>query len=379
MGSKKKTIPKICETCSQEFLAADVKAKWCHSCKNPPPVLCACGCGNYTKSGWSKCCSGHGSRLDTEAIREGHQKQAEKIKGNLNPSKRKEVRKVISEKLQGRWCAGDGKTKEEQEALKDAIRSRSLKSRKKNGLRSSLEEKFLAFYMKKDIDPQYENGIKLSDGRWIYPDFRFGNNLVEVTGFAYKAWQDQFIEKVTRILKDGYNLTCVTYPNKVDLLKSLVPDCVTVISIEDLKMYTVTRKFPFDYGHRVLEHGSKCKYLHGHLGIAEVTVSSLALDKLGMVVDFGDLKNIIGSWIDEHFDHGVLLHKNDPLLKNGIDYFAKEFNNGKLPYVMQANPTAENIALEILSVSRELLKHIPGISVESVRVWETPNCCAERR
>ena len=38
-------------------------------------------------------------------------------------------------------------------------------------------------------------------------------------------------------------------------------------------MITCTRKIEFDYGHRVFKHGSKCKHIHGHRGVIEVTAT----------------------------------------------------------------------------------------------------------
>ena len=81
-------------------------------------------------------------------------------------------------------------------------------------------------------------------------------------------------------------------------------------------MLEITKKIEFDYGHRVLGHEGKCCYLHGHRGVAEVTVCAVddgGVDDLGRVVDFGVVKEVIGGWIDEKWDHNFLLHKDDPL------------------------------------------------------------------
>ena len=60
-------------------------------------------------------------------------------------------------------------------------------------------------------------------------------------------------------------------------------------------IYQVTKIIPFCYGHRLLNYDGKCKYLHGHNGLAEISLSSKKLDHRGMVVDFTDVKNIIGN------------------------------------------------------------------------------------
>lgn len=151
---------------------------------------------------------------------------------------------------------------------------------------------------------------------------------------------------------------------------------------------TITRKFSFDYAHRVLRHESKCKHLHGHLGVVEVTVSSVSgLDNLSRVVDFGKIKEVIGEWIDSNWDHNIILNENDPLIKIW-DMRLTEKNNqlmtlydnvfqGKKPYIIkEGNPTAEILAMIFYEKCRNLLFPF-NLKVEKVVFWETPNCKAE--
>ncbi len=133
----------------------------------------------------------------------------------------------------------------------------------------------------------------------------------------------------------------------------------------------ITKRFEFDYGHRVMGHGGKCKHLHGHRGVAEVTVRAPRLDELGMVVDFSLLKELVGGWIDANLDHNLLLNPRDPILSH--------LNGGeeRKPYLMRnGNPTAENIAEEVFHVAHGLLGP-RGLEVTGVRVWETPTCWAD--
>lgn len=144
-------------------------------------------------------------------------------------------------------------------------------------------------------------------------------------------------------------------------------------------MQTCTRRFEWDAAHRVLGHKGKCRHLHGHRYVAEVTVSAKKLDNLGMVIDFSVLKEIVGKWIDDMWDHNILLNEKDPLLRvreESIDCDLDVFA-GRIPYIFQGdNPTAENIAEELfVKAERLLLEH--GIWVTNVRVWETPNCYAD--
>ena len=129
-------------------------------------------------------------------------------------------------------------------------------------------------------------------------------------------------------------------------------------------MYRVTRELTFCYGHRLLQYDGKCKHLHGHNGRAVITLESAALDELGMVVDFSKLKQVVGGWIDANLDHKMLLHRDDPALV---------FLRAQMEpvYVMDANPTAENIARLIYDYAAG-----QGFPVVEVRLWETDTCFA---
>ncbi len=147
-------------------------------------------------------------------------------------------------------------------------------------------------------------------------------------------------------------------------------------------MPTITRRFTFDSAHRILGHESKCRFLHGHRYVAEVTVSAPELDTLGRVVDFSVLKERVGKWIEDNWDHNILLHENDPLLlaeedcMSGTkpDKLALSIFGDKNPFIfIGRNPTAENIAMYLHSIA---VVWLPDYKIEQVRVWETPNCSA---
>ena len=154
-------------------------------------------------------------------------------------------------------------------------------------------------------------------------------------------------------------------------------------------MITCTRSIEFDAGHRVVGHGSKCKHLHGHRYKVEITCALIAgTDKLGMVVDFGLVKELVGGWIDDHLDHGLILWDLDPLFKTfwsmRVDGPALRATSadvedyGTTPqklYSMRVNPTAENLAAHLLEVATDLLP--PEVKPLRVRVYETPNCWAD--
>ena len=134
-------------------------------------------------------------------------------------------------------------------------------------------------------------------------------------------------------------------------------------------MFKVTKHIDFCYGHRLLNYEGRCRHLHGHNGRAEVDLAADALDGRGMVVDFTDIKQRIKSWIDETLDHRMLLHREDPILP-----VLQE--RGELYFVMDENPTAENIAVAIWNA---LAPRIPSGTLHSVRLQETENNTVEYR
>ncbi len=129
-------------------------------------------------------------------------------------------------------------------------------------------------------------------------------------------------------------------------------------------MFSVARELTFCYGHRLLNYEGKCRHLHGHNGKAVITLAAQSLDSLGMVMDFSRLKRVVGGWIDEQFDHKMLLHREDPILP-----FLRQ--QGEPVFVLDVNPTAENIARLIFDFAAQ-----QGFPVLEVKLWETENCFA---
>jgi 6-pyruvoyltetrahydropterin/6-carboxytetrahydropterin synthase len=132
-------------------------------------------------------------------------------------------------------------------------------------------------------------------------------------------------------------------------------------------MHRVTREIHFCYGHRLLNYNGKCRHLHGHNGIAVITIENQQLDQLGMVVDFSEIKRVMQTWIDENLDHKMILHEEDPILP-----LLRECKEPH--YLMKVNPTAENIAKLIYL---EAKRH--GFPVAEVSLWETENSYATYR
>ena len=114
---------------------------------------------------------------------------------------------------------------------------------------------------------------------------------------------------------------------------------------------SVTKQFRFEAAHSLPGHDGKCKNLHGHSYVLEVTVSgpvATSGPKEGMVMDFADLSKIVDEEIISQWDHQYL--------------------NDILPFAT----TAENLAAE--SFRRLQAKGLPVIKV---KLWETSKSFAE--
>lgn len=143
--------------------------------------------------------------------------------------------------------------------------------------------------------------------------------------------------------------------------------------------YTIQKILEFDYGHRIVGHESKCAYLHGHRGKAIVKISTEVLDNLWRVIDFGVVKMVIGDWINENWDHNMILSRKDPLYRmweNSDETHRKHLFGDKTPFWIDENPTAEALARLLFETCVRLFSEDSPIEVSQVEFWETPNSCA---
>ena len=124
-------------------------------------------------------------------------------------------------------------------------------------------------------------------------------------------------------------------------------------------MFRVVREIEFCYGHRLLNYDGKCRYLHGHNGKAMITMEGQDLDYRGMVVDFSDIKKHVSTWIDANLDNRMILNAADPV----VDYLKQQ---GEPVFLMDTNPTAENIAKLIFDFAKS-----QKLPVTEVSLWET--------
>lgn len=137
-------------------------------------------------------------------------------------------------------------------------------------------------------------------------------------------------------------------------------------------MIQCTRRIEFDAAHRVKEHESKCKYLHGHRYAVEATFEANKLDALGRVIDFGCIKEVLGTWIDNNWDHNTILHASDQALAETINQ-----GTNQQVFLLPENPTAENMAYYLLHTVCPSLFTDASIRCIKIKLYETPNCYVE--
>lgn len=143
-------------------------------------------------------------------------------------------------------------------------------------------------------------------------------------------------------------------------------------------MYEIERYHDISTGHRVVGHESKCRHLHGHNYRIFFTVApsmfredtNAPLDELGRVVDFSVVKNTLCEWLEENWDHKMLISQEDPCLWNlqQID------PNGVV--AVPFNPTAENMAEYLVNVIAPSLLQDRGVVLVRCRIEETRKCAA---
>jgi len=126
-------------------------------------------------------------------------------------------------------------------------------------------------------------------------------------------------------------------------------------------LHKVSKVLSFSYGHRLINYDGKCKNLHGHNAKVEIVLASQALDVKGMVFDFGDVQKKLKGWIDQNWDHRMILSESDPLL-------AVLRKTDPTVTTITTNPTAENLAKILFEKAKEL-----DLPIVEISFWETEN------
>jgi len=141
----------------------------------------------------------------------------------------------------------------------------------------------------------------------------------------------------------------------------------------------ITTRLEFDAGHRIPNHKSQCKNLHGHRYAIEITLSGDIItaentSDNGMVMDFSDVKAIAKDAVVNVWDHAFLVYQHDTDVLN----FLNTLPNHKT-VVFPTVPTAENMAAEAFRILKVRYQDTYGnhLKLEKVRLYETPNSWAD--
>jgi 6-pyruvoyltetrahydropterin/6-carboxytetrahydropterin synthase len=141
----------------------------------------------------------------------------------------------------------------------------------------------------------------------------------------------------------------------------------------------ITRRLEFDAGHRIPNHESQCRHLHGHRYAIEVTLrgnvvhdSGSARD--GMVMDFSEIKRICREHVVDVWDHAFLVSRDDAAV---VSFLATLPDHRTV--LLDAVPTAENLAAAAFRILEPLYRDAYGnqLALDRVRIYETPNCWAD--
>lgn len=141
----------------------------------------------------------------------------------------------------------------------------------------------------------------------------------------------------------------------------------------------ITRRLEFDAGHRIPNHASQCRHLHGHRYAIEITLAGELIgtegaSDEGMVMDFSDVKAIAMRELVEKWDHAFLAYAGDRAV---LDFLATL--PGHKTVVLPCIPTAENLAAEAFRILDAAYADTygTGLTLTRVRLYETPNNWAD--
>lgn len=131
--------------------------------------------------------------------------------------------------------------------------------------------------------------------------------------------------------------------------------------------------------HRLAGHRGACARIHGHTYIFDITVrrnDGKDLNAAGMVADFADIKTVFYAWLDDNWDHRLMLWEGDPLLREGAAVLEAAAPGSLAP--VGFHPTAENMARHLLTEVFPALIERAGLPVEAteVAVRESAGCAA---
>ena len=140
-------------------------------------------------------------------------------------------------------------------------------------------------------------------------------------------------------------------------------------------MIRITKEFNLEMAHALYGYDGLCKNMHGHSYRLAVTVigqsnADVNSPKLGMVMDFGDLKRIVYENIINVYDHALVANDSE----NEEKKLHLKSGTGKMIFT-PFQPTCENMVSDFARIIKEKLP--VHLKLFSVKLYETANSYAE--
>ncbi len=148
-------------------------------------------------------------------------------------------------------------------------------------------------------------------------------------------------------------------------------------------MTTYIRRYvETDTGHRVPNHKSKCKHMHGHRYRFEAeiegdVVTQKGVSEEGMLMDFSDISEILTIHIHDVVDHAFVVYQGDELALSALELMGDEHRTVIVDFI----PTAENLAKWAFEQIEDLISTAYGnrLKLVAMHVRETPKSIATWR
>ena len=144
----------------------------------------------------------------------------------------------------------------------------------------------------------------------------------------------------------------------------------------------IRRWIETDTGHRVPNHKSKCKHLHGHRYRFEAEIEGDVVEEPGvsdegMLIDFSDVSTILTKYIHDVIDHAFIVYENDMEAISAIEMMKE----GHRTVIVEFIPTAENLAKWAFEQVKPHIRTCYGnqLKLVAMHVRETPNSSASWR
>jgi 6-pyruvoyltetrahydropterin/6-carboxytetrahydropterin synthase len=141
----------------------------------------------------------------------------------------------------------------------------------------------------------------------------------------------------------------------------------------------ITRRLEFDAGHRIPDHQSQCRHLHGHRYAIEITLAGDIISHdgdsaNGMVMDFSEVKALAKQHLVDAWDHAFLVYAKDA----AVVQFLQSLPDHKT-VLLDCVPTAENLVQRAFQILDAVYRDNYGnhLHLQQVRLYETPNCWAD--